>query len=405
MTFKYVFWAFGPAINAFQMCRPVISVDGTHLKGSYKGNMLVAVAKDANNSILPIAFTIVDEETVDSWCWFFEQLRCVVQDKQLCVISDRHRGIIHLMKYLEKWKEPFAYHRFCLRHVWSNLMSRFKNLTLKRLCWAIGSTTQERKFSRYKREIEALNPSAWKYLEEIDKSQWCLAFDNNLRWGSLTTNISESFNNVLRGARQLPIRACIGLTFKRTVQLFKRYTMVGLNCKTSLPPNIWKIYRKVDTLAQSHHIEEFDYTKGVYRIVTARKTNGHGGNVQIVYYHDKKCTCGKWQAHRFPCSHAITICRQRRDNPLTLVNGVYGTSTFKCQYESDFVPLLHNDYWTDPGWKIQADYSKLVTSRGRRRQSRIENEMDQRHPNEPRKCGICRLSGHNKRNCPKSQPR
>lgn len=62
-TFKYVFWAFGPAINAFRLCRPVIFVDGCHLKGSYMGKMLVAVTKDANNNILPVAYAIVDEES------------------------------------------------------------------------------------------------------------------------------------------------------------------------------------------------------------------------------------------------------------------------------------------------------------------------------------------------------
>lgn len=59
------------AIDAFHLCRPVISVDGAHLKGSYKGKMLVVVTKDANNNILPVAYAIVDEETVHSWCWFF----------------------------------------------------------------------------------------------------------------------------------------------------------------------------------------------------------------------------------------------------------------------------------------------------------------------------------------------
>ena len=48
-TFKYIFWAFGPAIEAFTHCIPVICVDGTHLKGSYKGKLLTAVTKDANN--------------------------------------------------------------------------------------------------------------------------------------------------------------------------------------------------------------------------------------------------------------------------------------------------------------------------------------------------------------------
>ena len=73
-TFKYVFWAFGPAIDVFRLCRPIISVDGCYLKGSYRGKMLVAVTKDANNSILPVAYAIVDEESSHSWDWFFYQL-------------------------------------------------------------------------------------------------------------------------------------------------------------------------------------------------------------------------------------------------------------------------------------------------------------------------------------------
>ncbi|KAJ9565828.1 hypothetical protein OSB04_001794 [Centaurea solstitialis] len=103
-TFKYVFWAFGPAIEAFAYCIPVICVDGTHLKGSYKGKLLTAVTKDANNHILPLAYAIVDEET---------QLRWYVANnnsRELCVISDRHKGILNAMSTLDEWKEPIAYH-------------------------------------------------------------------------------------------------------------------------------------------------------------------------------------------------------------------------------------------------------------------------------------------------------
>nr|KAJ0215788.1 hypothetical protein LSAT_V11C300152000 [Lactuca sativa] len=104
-TFKYVFWAFGPAIDAFRLCRPVIFVDGCHLKGSYKVKLLVVVTKDANNNILPIAYAIVDEDSSYNWCWFFYQLRhFVAQDRQLCVISNRHQGIIHAMENLQEWK-------------------------------------------------------------------------------------------------------------------------------------------------------------------------------------------------------------------------------------------------------------------------------------------------------------
>nr|XP_043621865.1 uncharacterized protein LOC122593508 [Erigeron canadensis] len=346
MTFKYVFWAFGPAINAFHLCPPIISIDGAHLKGSYMGKLLIAVTKDANNNILPIAYVIVDEETSHSWCWFLYNFRLfVARDRQLCVISDRHKGIAHAMTNLDEWKETLAYHCFCLRHVRSNFIKRYENLSLKRFCWAIGSTTQERKFLGYKRQIKEINIEAWHYLEQIDKSKWCLLFDENHRWGCLTTNISESINNALRGARQLPIKACINLTFNRTVQLFRKHSEIAMNCNTPLPSRMWRVFNNHDTRAQSHQFSEFKYTEGVYRIITKLRTNGTGGNTHTVHYFQQACTCGKWQMERFPCSHALAVCRHRGDNPFTIINSVYTTTTYRQQYQSNFIPLPHPDYW------------------------------------------------------------
>ncbi|XP_076931813.1 uncharacterized protein LOC143597104 [Bidens hawaiensis] len=139
-TFTYVFWVFGPSIKTFLHCMPVISVDGTYLKGSYRGKMLIAVTKNANKYVVPIAFAIVDEETVESWTWFFTQLWvhiAVHRGKKLCVISDRHKGIINALKNLQVWSEN-SVHQFCLRHIRSNLMQKFKVSRLKKLCWIIG---------------------------------------------------------------------------------------------------------------------------------------------------------------------------------------------------------------------------------------------------------------------------
>ncbi|XP_076932376.1 uncharacterized protein LOC143597853 [Bidens hawaiensis] len=71
--FKYVFWAFRPSIEAFSLCILVISIDATNLSGTYKGKILMAVSKNANNMILPISYVLVDEETNESWKWFLQQ--------------------------------------------------------------------------------------------------------------------------------------------------------------------------------------------------------------------------------------------------------------------------------------------------------------------------------------------
>ncbi|CAI9282062.1 unnamed protein product [Lactuca saligna] len=77
-------------------------------------------------------------------------------------------------------------------------------------------------------------------------------------------NIFESLNNALRGARQLPIRACLDLTFNRTVQLFRND--IAMNCNTPLP-------------------------SCVYRIVTKLQINDKGGNTYTVHYFQQTCTC------------------------------------------------------------------------------------------------------------------
>jgi len=78
-------------------------VDGTFLRGGYKGKLLIAVAKSSNNNILPIAFAVVDEETTHSWKWFLKYLIVrVLDDRQTCIISDRHSGILSAMETIEE---------------------------------------------------------------------------------------------------------------------------------------------------------------------------------------------------------------------------------------------------------------------------------------------------------------
>ncbi|KAK8639495.1 hypothetical protein V6N13_137871 [Hibiscus sabdariffa] len=55
-------------------CRPIICLDGCHLKGYYGGHLLAAVGMDANDSLYPLAFAVVEVESESSWCWFLERL-------------------------------------------------------------------------------------------------------------------------------------------------------------------------------------------------------------------------------------------------------------------------------------------------------------------------------------------
>ena len=52
--FQRVFWSFKPSIEGFEHCRPVMSIDSTHLYGKYKGKLLIAMGCDENNQLFPL---------------------------------------------------------------------------------------------------------------------------------------------------------------------------------------------------------------------------------------------------------------------------------------------------------------------------------------------------------------
>ena len=70
VRFRRVFWAFGPSIKGFPYCRPILSIDGTHLHGKYKECLLIFTEVDADRGLYPLAFAVVEGETESSWRYF-----------------------------------------------------------------------------------------------------------------------------------------------------------------------------------------------------------------------------------------------------------------------------------------------------------------------------------------------
>ena len=70
--FRYVFMALSPCIKGFLNCmRRVLVVDETHLHGKFKGVMLSANLINGNRQIYPVAFEVVDDETMMHGRGFF----------------------------------------------------------------------------------------------------------------------------------------------------------------------------------------------------------------------------------------------------------------------------------------------------------------------------------------------
>jgi hypothetical protein len=252
-------------------------------------------------------------------------------------------------------------------------------------------------------EIGRLNPEARQWLERHPLDKWTLAHDGGRRYGLLTTNLSEIFNSVLKGARFLPITACVQLTFYRLVHYFEVRRPLGSSAQANgdaYTPHVVAKQVAFMSKASAHFLRSFNRAKGIFELITQR-----GRNVQVVNLEEKTCTCGKWEIFKYPCSHVLGACAKLSLNSLQYVDRCYSIVEYCATWASEFSPLPHEAYWPQSSSTVLLPNLELLRNKkGRPRSTRLRNEMDTKERKKPNLCGICRQSGHNQKGCP-SKPR
>ena len=156
----------------------------------------------------------------------------------------------------------------------------------------------------------------------------------------MTTNISEVFNSVLKGARSLPVTALVQLTFFRLNSYFVAIREVGADRLTSTE----KFTSYVDAQIQgrvvkagSMEIVIYDHMKGLFHV------NSRSGRTHHVNLHEKICTCGKTLINGFPYSHIISACQHRYVDFCLFVEGYYTTKSYYDTWETLFHPIFNED--------------------------------------------------------------
>ncbi|XP_078162886.1 uncharacterized protein LOC144558054, partial [Carex rostrata] len=324
--FNRAAWAFGPCIEAFQHLRPVITVDACFLAGRYKGKMLIATGYDAKNQLLPLAFSLVDTENFEDCAWFMQWLRRnVIRSRFVCVITDRGKGIKKVFRQDDLgWNEEDedeCVHRLCATHIAENMTKNHCNeeaIKYFRICVA------KRKMRRYEQGMQAMGDVCdralnWldgvgKYLDQDENEcpkPWKIfqALNGGFRWGIMTTNGSESLNNVFRSSRRLPVAAIIEDTFYKCQQWFAQR-----RAKAQFEASQGQQF--------SCRVHEFEITSTQEKVnaymkdASGRSTNAnYKYTVVIMDENTVTCTCQKPQLNRIPCSHVLAVCRLRGIDP------------------------------------------------------------------------------------------
>ena len=93
--FEQLLIAHDVSIQGFLMgCRSIIAIDSSHMSGPYGGALFSATSYDINDNMFPLAFGVMSSENYDDWSWFLQNLKKVIREKEVVIISDRHSSLL-----------------------------------------------------------------------------------------------------------------------------------------------------------------------------------------------------------------------------------------------------------------------------------------------------------------------
>jgi hypothetical protein len=267
----------------------------------------------------------------------------------ICLISDRHSGILAAIRQLKEGSDthipvwPDVRNRWCMRHMGANFYNHFRNKDLMNLFKRLCQQNQQRKFNALWKVLDDLttkylqtgvgsssNASSSQssssrpfsnWIQDAPKEKWALLYDTDgSRYGIMTTNLTEIYNNVLRGVRGLPLVGIVEFILYGCSKYFiKRYNDISVtlqNPSILYGNRVAEYMRTKISKAAKHHMTPMGtmdmrfevgckdrLRRGVRRerVVQECLLRGDGS---------ASCTCHKSRLLHLPCSHVIAACAE-----------------------------------------------------------------------------------------------
>ena len=367
-----------------------LHLDGTHIKSSTQGVLLVACFKDGNNNIRILSVGLCSVENEDNWKWFIEFLVEKLEPKPPFAISDRDKGLLNALSGY-----PEIFHAYCFRHVMANFNNRFKNKELKNLCWGLAKAMNAHDFYKIKSEIP-ISPSAW--LSEIGLPQICLLYSPIRRYGIVTSNNVEIMNNKLLQYRKMPVVDML-LGIEKVVvsdflgcheSVLKWDSMLTKHAEDKLSQRLGSVsmYSTFPTTPSDHIVE---CHKGIER----------GRSFQVSTTKPGFCSCGEVLQTEFPCVHLLRVLNENGMNVLEYCGELWT----KEVYEGAFTPFSESFPLTIFEDLRPSTLLPMVVKqqRVRPKENRIESQqstLDLDKRTRQYRCSKCRGGGHRVNRCP-----
>ncbi|KAL2237919.1 UNVERIFIED_CONTAM: hypothetical protein Sindi_0983600, partial [Sesamum indicum] len=171
--FSRFYVCFGALKTRFKAgCRPIIRVDGCHLKGPNGGILLTTIGVDPNNCLYPIAYAVVNKECRETWEWFLIVLKNdlnITREYEYTFMSDKQKGLMQAFEEVF----PRCDHRFCVRHLHNNFkQAGFRGLAFKNALWNAVKACTVGEWKMRMQEMKILSQQAFDWFNDKPVVQW-----------------------------------------------------------------------------------------------------------------------------------------------------------------------------------------------------------------------------------------
>ena len=126
---------------------------------------------DSNDNMFPIAYGVMSSENYEDWNWFLQNLKNLIGDKNMVILSDRHPIILRSVPKLFGGED----HAYCYRHLKENLSSFFNEYNTRgnkgkenvlQLLDKIAYTRLEIDYNAHLNELRMFNDSLATWIEK-----------------------------------------------------------------------------------------------------------------------------------------------------------------------------------------------------------------------------------------------
>ncbi|XP_025616463.1 uncharacterized protein [Arachis hypogaea] len=382
-------------------CRPIIAVDGCHLKGDHGQQLLVAVGRDPNDNYFSIAVAAVEAETRDSWGWFINLLLDDIGDvskRKWVFMSDQQKGLMQVIQEMM----PALEHRLCLRHLYANCKKAYGGGTVLRdLILSIAKATYVEEWERRMTQLMNINRQCYEKLSSLDPKLWCKShFTFLAKSDMLMNNISEAFNGRILEARDKPILTMFEWIRCYWMSRFAEKKKKAEKYEGTIMP---KPKKRFDVIAMRAMEWQARWAGGLkYEVFHKNRMIVERFVVDLLA---RTCSCRFWGLCGMPCPHACCAIFEKGDSPEDYCSNFYSPAAYVVTYGNLVSPNNGENMWP----KVECDTIIPPIFRmkpGKPRMVRIREPDENRSQTKLRRtgssvtCSNYGQYGHNRRHCP-----